>query len=117
MQSLTLMNDTYIRDRIRLTTSPNLRTAAAIANNTEMVKEVFLLYLGREPEAGELSKVLAVLAKANTAALRNAAIEDLAWVLVNKVDFLINLRHEDVREMNMKSIFDDWSRDVRFFLF
>jgi hypothetical protein len=55
-----------------------------------MVKEVFLLYLGREPEAGELAKVLAVLARANTAALRNSAVEDLAWVLVNKVDFLIN---------------------------
>ena len=90
LQSLTLMNDTYIRDRIRLANSPNLRTAAAIANNTEMVKEVFLLYLGREPEAGELAKVLAVLARANTAALRNSAVEDLAWVLVNKVDFLIN---------------------------
>lgn len=90
LQSLTLMNDTYVRDRIRLTTSPNLRTAAAIVNNTEMVREVFLLYLGREPNTVEMAKALAPFAKATTAALRNAAIEDLAWVLVNKVDFLIN---------------------------
>jgi hypothetical protein len=90
LQSLTLLNDTYVRDRIRLATSPNLRTAAAIVNNTDMVKEVFLLYLGREPNPAELSKALATLAKANTAALRNTTIEDLAWVLVNKVDFLIS---------------------------
>ncbi|MBI2689696.1 MAG: DUF1553 domain-containing protein [Acidobacteria bacterium] len=90
LQSLTLLNDTYIRDRIRLTSSPNLRTAAAIADNAAMVDEVFLLYLGRVPNATEKTTALAALAKANTAALRNTTIEDLAWVLVNKVDFLMN---------------------------
>ena len=90
LQSLTLLNDTFIRDRIRLSSSPNLRTAAAIANNSAMIEEVFLLYLGREPSDEEKAKALGAFAKANTAALRNATIEDLAWVLVNKVDFLIN---------------------------
>ena len=90
LQSLTLMNDTYIRDRIRLSTSPNLRAAAAVANNSLVIDELFLLYLGREPNEQEKATALAAFAKANTAALRNATIEDLAWVLVNKVDFLIN---------------------------
>jgi hypothetical protein len=90
LQSLTLLNDTFIRDRIRLTTSPNLRTAATVTNNAAMIDEVFLLYLGREPNEEEKAKALAAFAKATTAAQRNATIEDLAWVLVNKVDFLIN---------------------------
>lgn len=90
LQSLTLLNDTFIRDRIRLATSPNLRAAAAVPNNSAMIDEVFLLYLGREPSEEEKAKALGVLTKATTAALRNATIEDLAWVLVNKVDFLIN---------------------------
>jgi hypothetical protein len=90
LQSLTLLNDTYIRDRIRLTSSPNLRAVAGVANNSQVIDEVFLLYLGREPYDAEKTKALAAFAKATTAALRNATIEDLAWVLVNKVDFLIN---------------------------
>ena len=90
LQSLTLMNDTYIRDRIRLSSSPNLRAVAGVANNSQVIDEVFLLYLGREPYEAEKTKALAAFAKATTAALRNATIEDLAWVLVNKVDFLIN---------------------------
>jgi hypothetical protein len=90
LQSLTLLNDTYIRDRIKLATSPNLRAAALIGNNAALIDEVFLWYLGREPDAGEKATAMAAFAKATTAALRNATIEDLAWVLVNKVDFLIN---------------------------
>ncbi len=90
LQSLTLLNDTYIRDRIRLSSSPNLRAVAAVPNNSLVIDELFLLYLGREPNEAEKNKALAAFAKATTAALRNATIEDLAWVLVNKVDFLIN---------------------------
>jgi hypothetical protein len=90
LQSLTLLNDAYIRDRIRLSSSPNLRAAAAAADPPAMIDQIFLLYLGREPSADEKAMALAPFAKATTAALRNAAIEDLAWVLVNKVDFLIN---------------------------
>ncbi|MFN0105600.1 MAG: DUF1549 domain-containing protein [Bryobacteraceae bacterium] len=90
LQSLALLNDTFVRDRIRLASSPNLRAAAAIGDNAAVIDEVFLLYLGREPAADEKAKALAALAKANTTALRNAMIEDLAWVLVNKVDFPIN---------------------------
>ncbi|HEU0123391.1 MAG TPA: DUF1553 domain-containing protein [Bryobacteraceae bacterium] len=90
LQSLTLLNDTYIRDRIRLTSSPTLRDTAAFRDNDTVVEQLFLLYLGREPNSVERAKALAPFAKATTTALRNAAIEDLAWVLVNKVDFLIH---------------------------
>jgi len=90
LQSLTLLNDTYVRDRIRLSSSPNLRAAAANPNNAAVIDEVFLLYLGRQPNEEEKTIALGAFAKANTTALRNATIEDLAWVMVNKVDFLIN---------------------------
>ena len=89
LQSLTLMNDTFIRDRIRTASSPNVRAVAAMTNNNAAVEELFLLYLGRTPTESELTKAVSALNRSNTAALRNATIEDLAWVLVNKTDFLI----------------------------
>ena len=41
-------------------------------------------------EARINSRAIAFLAKANTAALKNTAVEDLAWVAINKVDFLFS---------------------------
>ena len=38
----------------------------------------------------EKTKAMAFLAKATTATLRSAALEDLAWAIVQKTDFLFN---------------------------
>ena len=89
LQSLTMMNDAFIRDRIRNASSPNVRAVVAITDNNAAVEELFLWYLGRTPTESERTKALAALSRANTAALRISSIEDLAWVLVNKTDFLI----------------------------
>lgn len=89
LQQLSLMNDQFVRDRIRTATSPNLRAVAAIPNNRAAVDELFLYYFGRLPSDAESAKSLARLAQATNATQRNQAVEDLAWVLVNRIEFLI----------------------------
>jgi hypothetical protein len=55
-----------------------------------VVEEVFLLFLSRKPDSAERSKAVAHLAKAGSAAARNAAVEDLAWICTNKLEFLFS---------------------------
>jgi hypothetical protein len=52
------------------------------------VEELFLTFVSRRPTADEQTTAVAYLAATNTAATRNSALEDLAWALVNKIDFL-----------------------------
>ncbi len=61
-----------------------MRELAKITNNAELVDELWLTFLSRLPTETERSKAVAHLGKGN----RNTAIEDLAWVAVNKLDFL-----------------------------
>ncbi|MBM3753887.1 MAG: DUF1553 domain-containing protein [Acidobacteria bacterium] len=89
LQSLTMMNDAFIRDRIRNSSSPNIRAVVAMTDNNAAVDELFLWYLGRVPTEAERAKAVSALSRATTPALRTATVEDLAWVLVNKTDFLI----------------------------
>lgn len=89
LQSLTLMNDVVVRDRIRSSTSPNVRALVSWADTGAIVEQLFLLYLGREPNDTERAKATALFARAATTALKTQTIEDLAWVLVNKIDFQV----------------------------
>jgi len=89
-QQLYLMNDQFVTNRVKVASSPALKALAAIAKDSDLIDEMFLTFLSRYPTDYERSKALPVLAKANTAALRGAAIEDLAWVCINKVDFLFS---------------------------
>jgi hypothetical protein len=52
------------------------------------VEEIFLLFLGRKATAAEQTQALGVLTRATTQAMRNTAVEDLAWALINKIEFL-----------------------------
>jgi len=61
-----------------------------MTDNNAAVEELFLWYLGRVPNDAERSKAVAALRRATTPALRTQTVEDLAWALINKVDFLIN---------------------------
>lgn len=90
LQQLALMNDSFVVNKIKFANSPSVKAVAAITANDAAVDELFLYFLSRMPSASEKSKALAHLAKATTTAQRNAAIEDLAWALVNKIDFVFN---------------------------
>ncbi|BDC52213.1 hypothetical protein F183_A45280 [Bryobacterales bacterium F-183] len=90
LQQLALMNDSFVVNRVKFANSPNMKAVVAITSNDAAVDELFLYYLSRMPNATEKSKALAHIAKSTTAAQRQAAIEDLAWALVNKIDFVFN---------------------------
>ena len=56
---------------------------------TDVVNKLFLNILSRYPSASEMSTALASVPAANGTA-RNSALQDLAWSLFNKVDFIFN---------------------------
>ena len=89
-QRLALMNDSFVYNRTRVATAPNLAAILKITDNAKMLDELYIAYLSRLPGDDEKTKAMAFLAKANTAALRSAALEDLAWAIVQKTDFLFN---------------------------
>ena len=88
LQQLALMNDQFVRDRIRVASSSNLLAASRMTDPNAIVSHMFPLYLGRDANATERQKSVLFLSRATTAAAKNTAIEDLAWTLVNKIDFL-----------------------------
>ncbi len=89
-QRLALMNDSFVYNRTRVATAPNLAVILKITDNAKMLDELYLTYLARLPADDEKTKAMAFLAKATTATLRSAALEDLAWSVVQKTDFLFN---------------------------
>jgi hypothetical protein len=90
LQQLNLMNDAFVLNRIRLAASPQLQAAARLDSNDAVVERVFLLALSRPPSAAERERSAAFLHKAAAAGARSAAIEDLAWACINKVEFLFS---------------------------
>src|SRR5262249_32679348 len=90
LQQLYLMNDQFVTNRTKVAASPLLMALSKKPDNAAVVNELFLLLLSRQPSETERGKALGYFAKANTAALRNTAIEDLAWTLINKLDFLFS---------------------------
>ena len=91
LQQLFIMNDsTVVISRIKMAASPVLKELAKITDNGGLVDELWLSFLSRKPSADERAKAVAFLGKATTAAARNTAIEDLAWVAINKVDFVFS---------------------------
>ncbi|MGH9661050.1 MAG: DUF1553 domain-containing protein, partial [Bryobacteraceae bacterium] len=90
LQQLTLMNDNFILNRLRVGSSPALTAISRLGTNDEVVEEVFLRFLARRPSENERKNALKFLEGARTAADRNAYIEDLAWVAINKVEFIFS---------------------------
>jgi hypothetical protein len=88
LQEMYLMNDPFALNRIRVA-APRLQNAAKLGNGAA-VEEVYLLFLSRRPTESERGKALVLLNRAPNAAARNAALEDLAWVCLNKVEFLFS---------------------------
>ena len=88
LQRLTIMNDSFVTNRTKVAASPTLQAAAKLTDNKAVVDELFLSFVSRRPTVDEQSKAVAYLVAATTPATRNSALEDLAWALVNKIDFL-----------------------------
>jgi Protein of unknown function (DUF1549)/Protein of unknown function (DUF1553) len=88
-QRLVVMNDGFVTNRTKVAASPELMTVSKMTDNNAIIDELFLTFVSRLPTDDERAKALAYLTTGTTtAALRNNAIEDLAWALINKIDFL-----------------------------
>jgi hypothetical protein len=88
LQRLTTMNDTFVTSRTKVAASPELLIVSKMTDNNAIVEELFLTFISREPSAAEQASALAYLNAATTATTKNSAIEDLAWALINKIEFL-----------------------------
>ena len=94
LQALNLMNATLVENKLAFTgaTAGKLMTDIAQltgASNTDVVNKLYLNILSRYPSSSEMSTALASLPTGN-GTTRNNAIQDLAWSLFNKVDFVFN---------------------------
>lgn len=88
---LNLMNSPVVNSRVNVKASPYLAGLVANASNEAVVEELFLTFLSRNPSVYEKGVALKTLASSGTKQYtRAAAVEDLAWALVNKADFLFS---------------------------
>jgi hypothetical protein len=91
---LNMMNSTIVTNRVKATgttASPYLASLVKNKADDAVVEDLFLTFLSRSPSEYEKSVALKTLAKSGTAAYtRAAAVEDLAWALINKTDFLFS---------------------------
>jgi hypothetical protein len=91
LQALNLMNATLVEGKFAMTgtaASPLLVSTATLSN-TDAINKMYLTILSRYPSTTEMSTAAASLPTAN-GATRNSALQDLAWTLFNKVDFVFN---------------------------
>ncbi len=91
LQQLNIMNNTFVTSRAKVNASTILRSIATMTSQEAMTDELFLRFLSRLPSEAEKEKSVAFLKKAGTAqAAKNTAVEDMAWVLMNKQEFIFS---------------------------
>jgi hypothetical protein len=87
LQSLGLMNDPFVNSKFHMTQSPTLQAVAKIPAVKDRIETMYLTFLGRMPTDYERARATDYLSKPTTAAQSNAALEDMAWALINKLEF------------------------------
>ncbi|MCA9070280.1 MAG: hypothetical protein KDA84_15205, partial [Planctomycetaceae bacterium] len=60
---------------------------AAKASDEELIRELYLVTLGRPPLAEERAAATAIMSEGPT---RKEAAEDILWVLLNSTEFVFN---------------------------
>jgi hypothetical protein len=88
-QALALMNHPFVVSRCRVTgnsESGSLAARVLAYPDPQLVDALFLTILSRYPSEEERAAALKALASGD----RRARVEDLQWVLYNKVDFIFN---------------------------
>ena len=89
LERLAIMNDPFVMNRVKAT-APNLAAIFKIADNPQVIEEIYLTFLGRKPSTAEQQVALDLLAGAANSADRNTYLEDLVWACINKADFLFS---------------------------
>ena len=83
-----LLNSPFVKDRIKPGTQnriSKLLQSDPPMSNDAMVDEMFLAFLSRWPNAAEKKTAIESLEK-----YHGQGLEDLAWGLINKVEFVFN---------------------------
>ncbi len=91
LQALNLMNNAYVEQHVGYTgaTASQLIVQNLTKSNTDLINTLFLAILSRYPSPAEMSTAMAAV-PAPSGTARSQAIQDLAWSLYNKVDFVFN---------------------------
>src|SRR5262249_28988597 len=88
LQASALLNSKFVKERIKIQEKGRLykllNHEPPLSNN-EIVEEVFLAFLGRFPRPSECKVALETLQQRH-----GQGLEDLAWSLINKPEFLLN---------------------------
>lgn len=87
-QVLNLLNSALIQDKITHEGGTVAQWVRQTGHDDELIQEMYLRFYSRLPTAAEQATALAHLRKAPTA--RRAAVEDLAWAMLNSSEFLFN---------------------------
>ncbi len=87
-QALSLMNDSFVINRVRAATSTGRLAPllSASTSNTQLIQAIYRNVLSRDPAQDELTAALALF-QTGTRATR---AQDLLWALYNKVDFIFD---------------------------
>jgi hypothetical protein len=91
IQALNLMNSPFIESHLQIDGAvPNQLIASNWQkSDRNVINALFLSILSRYPSTDEMTKAGAVLVGAGQDG-RLAAVQDIAWSLYNKVDFIFN---------------------------
>ncbi len=86
VQAAALLNSKYVNDRVKAREGgriSQLLNPNAAMSNQEIINEMFLAFLARPPRAAEMAIAVQALEQRH-----NQALEDLAWSLINKPEFV-----------------------------
>jgi hypothetical protein len=88
VQAAALLNSKFVKERVKIQENGRLYKLLnhnPPLNNQEIVQEIFLAFLARPPLAPEAAVAIKTLEERH-----NQGLEDLAWTLINKPEFLYN---------------------------
>jgi hypothetical protein len=89
MQALNLMNNNFVMQRIHQNNAGSLVARLLADTNltpTQIITQLYLSTLSRNPTADELSKLTPLY----TSMTRRDATEAIQWAVLNKIDFIFN---------------------------
>jgi hypothetical protein len=88
VQASALLNSKFVKERIKIQEKGRLSkflNQDPPLSNDQIIEEVFLAFLGRFPRPSECKVALETLQERHSQGL-----EDVAWTLINKPDFILN---------------------------
>ena len=90
VQALHLSNGDTLNGKLSAPENRLSKWLAANMTNEEIISEIYLSCLARQPSAAEQAGLLAELQRASTPEERRATLEDVLWAVLSSREFLFN---------------------------